>query len=121
MSQITHCSVTENRTNIEIVAVVQKRHKKEIVIFLIRPGLSLGGSRIASHANAGSCLTDPFCSLASGLRIVHVEVDVQNHGEHHEDCSGNKHSFAQSLAGPVTSIYHIPILGVVCVLCCSGN
>jgi hypothetical protein len=25
------------------------------------------------------------------------------------------------LTSPVTSIHHIPILGVVCILCCSSN
>ena len=106
--KITHCSVTENTTNRNSLFFYQAR-------------ILLGCSCIASHANARGCLTDLFGSLAGGLCIVHVEVHVQNHGEHHEDCSGNEHSFAQRLTGPVTSVYHIPILGVVCVLCCSSN
>ena len=103
-----------------LTAVLQKIPQIES-LFFYQPRVLLGCLCISSHANARGCLTDLFGSLAGGLCIVHVEVHVQNHGEGHKDCSGNEHSFAQRLTGPVTSIYHIPILGVVCILCCSSN
>jgi hypothetical protein len=83
--------------------------------------LHQGPSCISSHADAGVCLADIFHSLTRRLCVVHVEVYVQNHGEHHKHCSRNKHSFAQRLASPVTRIYHISVLGVVGILCCSSD
>lgn len=77
-------------------------------------------SCVASHTDIGGSLVDLFGSLACRFHVVHVEVHVQNHSEHHEDRSRDKNSFAQGLASPAPHVYHMPIPGVVRVLCCSS-